>query len=203
LQDILSTEEQADIGRTAIHIQDHVQGLQDAFSAIERLDKPVIAVIHGVCVGGGVDLISACDIRYASEDARISIREIDLAITADLGTLQRMPKVVGNHSWVRELVYTARWADSQECLRHGFFSKVLPDYASTLKAAMQTAELIAEKSPLILLGAKRTLIYSRDHSVEEGLHYVKALNGALIQSEDIKLAVSAFLNKQKPIFPKL
>lgn len=192
-----------DVGRKALEICDSIQMLQDSFSVIENLDKPVIAVVHGACIGGGVDLSSACDIRYASEDARISIREVDVAITADLGTLQRMPKVVGNASWIRELAYTARWADSQECLRHGFFSRVFPTREVALEEALRTASIIAEKSPVAVLGTKRTLNYSRDHTVEEGLNYVKVLNGALLQSEDLKTAVMAIMRKEKPIFPKL
>mmetsp|Transcript_32428 Transcript_32428/g.56089 ORF Transcript_32428/g.56089 Transcript_32428/m.56089 type:complete len:272 (-) Transcript_32428:179-994(-) len=192
-----------DIGRKALKLQDFVKKLQDSNNVIEALDKPVIAVVHGLCVGGGVDLTSACDIRYAAEDARISLREIDVGIVADLGTLQRMPKIVGNDSWVRELTYTGRWADSQECLRNGFFSKVLPDRDAALQEALKTASIISEKSPLAILGAKRTLNYSRDRTVEEGLNYVKTLNGALLQSDDLRIAVTALLQKSKPIYPKL
>eukprot|EP00359_Climacostomum_virens_P002090 CAMPEP_0204901172 /NCGR_PEP_ID=MMETSP1397-20131031/2919_1 /ASSEMBLY_ACC=CAM_ASM_000891 /TAXON_ID=49980 /ORGANISM="Climacostomum Climacostomum virens, Strain Stock W-24" /LENGTH=244 /DNA_ID=CAMNT_0052069477 /DNA_START=70 /DNA_END=804 /DNA_ORIENTATION=+ len=197
------SREETDIGRRAAKFYDLAKQTQDSFNVLEAIDKPVIAVVHGICLGGGVDLVAACDIRYASADARISIREIDLVIAADLGNLQRVPKICGNDSWVRELVYTGRWAESQECLQRGFFNRVLESREAALEEAMKTAQSIAGKSPLAILGSKRTLNYSRDRSVEEGLNYVKVLNGALSQSEDLKIAVMAMLSKEKPVFPKL
>ncbi|KAG0004440.1 hypothetical protein BGZ65_000364 [Modicella reniformis] len=192
-----------DPSRTAFKIRLFLKALQDSLSAIERCDKAVIAAIHGPCIGGGIDISTACDIRYASKDAYFSVKEVDIGLAADVGTLQRLPKVVGNISWVRELCLTARNFDANEALEFGFISKILPDHAKVLEAAIATATLIAEKSPIAVNGTKHLLNYSRDHSVQEGLDYTAAWNMVMLTTPDLPTAAAASMQKQKPTFAKL
>ena len=132
----------------------------------------MIACVHGFCVGGGVDLMTACDIRYCTQDAWYSVKEVDIGLAADIGTLQRFPKIVGNDSLVRELVYTARKFTSEEANRLGLVSKIVPDYEALIKAGLELAKEIASKSPVAVQGSKINLIYSRDHSVDESLKFI-------------------------------
>ncbi|KAG0245349.1 protein transport protein S31 [Mortierella sp. GBA43] len=177
-------------------------GIDYCLSAIERCDKAVIAAVHGACIGGGIDITTACDIRYASKDAFFSVKEVDVGLAADVGTLQRLPKVVGNISWVRELCLTARNFDAAEALEHGFISKILPDPAKVVEEAIATAKLIAEKSPVAAIGTKHLLNYSRDHSVQEGLDYTAAWNMVMLTTPDLPAAAAAAMQKQKATFAK-
>ena len=174
--------------------------LQDAFSKAERCRKPVIASIHGSCIGGGIDLISACDIRFASSDAKFSIKEVDLAIVADIGTLQRVPGIIGE-GHARELALTARKFDAAEAERIGLVNKVLEDQAALEAHVMHTATLIASKSPLATRGTKQVLNYSRDHSVENGLNYVATWNSAMLLSSDAQEAMGAMFEGRAANFP--
>ncbi|KFH65469.1 hypothetical protein MVEG_08947 [Podila verticillata NRRL 6337] len=192
-----------DASRTAFKIRPYLKSLQDSLSAIELCDKAVVAAIHGPCIGGGIDISSACDIRYASKESYFSVKEVDIGLAADVGTLQRLPKVVGNISWVRELCLTGRNFDAAEALEFGYISKVLPDPAKVLSEALATATLIAEKSPVATIGTKHLLNYSRDHSVQEGLDYTAAWNMVMLTSPDLPTAAAANMQKTKPTFAKL
>lgn len=192
-----------DIGRKALAIRKSIFRAQEAFSIIEKCPQPVIAAVHSGCVGGGVDLIAACDIRYCSEDSWYTIKEVDVGLAADVGTLQRLPKIVGNDSLVRELAFTARRFDSQEALRFGLVSRVLADKQELLNAAIATATLIATKSPIAIYGTKVNLNYSRDHSVKDGLDYMATWNMSMLQSKDFYTAIVAGMQKKKPTFAKL
>ncbi|KAL2913826.1 hypothetical protein HK105_206705 [Polyrhizophydium stewartii] len=192
-----------DPAREAIRFLPKVQQLQRSFNVIEKCDKPVIAAVHGFCIGGGIDLIAACDIRFCSKDARFTVKEVDIGIAADLGTLQRLPKIVGNHSWVRDICYTARFVPAQEALQFGLVSRVLDDKEQLIKAALETAKLIASKSPVAVLGTKHLLNYSREHTVEEGLQYTAVWNSVMINTQDMAVAVASSLSKQPAVFAKL
>ncbi|KAG0209186.1 putative enoyl CoA hydratase [Mortierella sp. GBA30] len=192
-----------DPSRTAFKIRPYVKSLQDSLSAIERCDKAVIAAIHGPCIGGGIDITTACDIRYASKDAYFSVKEVDIGLAADVGTLQRLPKVVGNISWVRELCLTGRNFDANEALEYGFISKLLPDPSKVLSEALATATFIAEKSPVAAMGTKHLLNYSRDHTVQEGLDYTAAWNSVMLTTPDLPAAAAANMQKTKATFAKL
>jgi len=151
----------------------------------------VIAVAHGYCIGAGIDLLSACDIRICSEDTKFTIKEVDIGICADIGTIQRFQKIVGNDSWVRELAYTARFFSSAEARANGFISTILKDKDEALKHAEGIAKLIASKSPVAVNVTKQSILFSRDHTVQQGLDHIKTLNGAMLQTIDIKKAVGA------------
>jgi len=192
-----------DVSRKAFAIRKIVLKFQDSFTSIERCPKPVVAAIHGACIGGGIDLISACDVRFCSRDAFFQVKEVDVGLAADVGTLQRLPRIVGGDSLVRELCYTARKMGADEAYRCGLVSRVTEDRETALAAALETAQLIAEKSPVAVQGTKHNLIYARDHSVAESLHYMAAWNSAMLQSEDVMRAAVAAVSKEKPKFKKL
>ena len=177
----------------------HILELQDAFSKAERCRKPVIAAIHGSCIGAGIDLISACDIRYASAQATFSIKEVDLAIVADIGTLQRVPAIIGE-GYTRELALTARRFDATEADRIGLVNRVFDDRKSLDEHVLQVACEIASKSPLATRGTKQVLNYSRDHSVENGLNYVATWNSAMLLSADAQEAMGAMFEGRAPNF---
>jgi len=176
-----------------------IRTLQDCFSEIERCPKPVIAAIHGKCIGGGVDLVTACDIRLCSADASFSIYETKIAIVADVGTLQRITPIVGK-GIAREMAYTGRFLGAERALSSGLVNSVYPDKDALLTAARELADEIAANSPLAVQGAKTVLNYSEQHTIEEGLDHVAQWNAASIMSNDLAEAVSAFVEKRQPEF---
>lgn len=193
-----------DAARSGLALRTHVHSYQDTFTAIERCPQPVVVAVHGPCVGGGVDLATACDIRLCSEDAYFCVKEVDVGLAADVGTLQRLPKVVGNDSLVRELALTARKLQAAEALSCGLVSRVVAGGAAGVHAAgLELAKLIASKSPVAVVGTKRNLIFSRDHSVADGLEYVSTWNSNALQTEDVATAAQAFFTKSKATFSKL
>jgi len=173
--------------------------LQESNNAIERCRKPVIAAVHGHCIGGGVDLLSACDIRLASADALFSIRETRIAIIADLGTLQRLPHIIGQ-GWFRELALTGRDFTAGEALQMGFVTRVCENRKALIKVAGDLAKAIAGLAPLTVQGVKEVINYSRDNGVYPGLAYVAQKNAAALSSEDLIEAVTAFMEKREPVF---
>ncbi|KAJ2161701.1 hypothetical protein GGF46_001294 [Coemansia sp. RSA 552] len=192
-----------DVARKGYYHRLFILEFQDAISAIETCDKPVIAVVHGACLGIGIDVISACDIRIAAEDAYFCVKEVDIGMAADIGTLQRLPKVVGNDSWVRDVCLTARRVAPAEAHMVGLVSQVLPTKADAMAAAMVTAQAIAAKSPVAIASTKHLLNYSRDHSVREGLEYTALWNTLAHNSHDMATAVMSSLKRQQARFPNL
>ncbi|CBQ72147.1 related to DELTA3,5-DELTA2,4-DIENOYL-COA ISOMERASE PRECURSOR [Sporisorium reilianum SRZ2] len=193
-----------DAARKALAMRAHVRDFQEAISWFEYVEKPVIAAAHGVAFGLAIDIMSACDVRYATSTTRFSIKEVDAGLAADIGTLQRFPKIVGNDSLARELCYTAREFDAAEAREIGFLSKVVDGgREEVVAAAVKTAAQIASKAPVAVRGTKIYLLHSRDHGVEEGLRYVQALNSALLQSDDMPVAMLAVMQKKTPKFAKL
>jgi enoyl-CoA hydratase/carnithine racemase len=180
-------------------LRNTILGLQQGMNAVERCRKPVIAAVHGPCIGGGVDLLSACDIRLASQDAVFSIRETRLGIVADLGTLQRLPTLIG-HGRTRELALTGRDFTAGEALQMGFITRLCEDREALLAEAGRLAREIAGLPPLAVQGVKDTLIHARDNGVYPGLGYVAQKNAALIPNDDMMEAVAAFLEKRPPVF---
>ncbi|XP_052204698.1 delta(3,5)-Delta(2,4)-dienoyl-CoA isomerase, peroxisomal [Diospyros lotus] len=195
-------EQSADRARTAERLRRHVKAMQEAITAIESCRKPVIAAIHGACVGGGVDIVTACDIRCCTEDAFFSVKEVDLAITADLGTLQRLPRIIG-HGNAMELALTGRTFSGSEAKGLGLVSKVFPSKGAMDDGVRAVAQEIAAKSPLAVTGTKAVLLRSRDLPVDQGLDYVATWNSGMLLSDDLKEAISAHYQKRKPAFAKL
>jgi enoyl-CoA hydratase/carnithine racemase len=172
---------------------------QEGMNAIEKCRKPVIAAVHSHCIGGGVDLLSACDIRMATKDALFSIRETRMGLIADLGTLQRLPYIIG-HGWFRELALTGRDFTAQEALQIGFITRICEDRQRLYEEAKEIATQIAACPPLAVQGAKDVILYSRDHGAYAGLQYVAQKNAAALPSEDVMEAVRAFMEKRTPVF---
>ena len=172
---------------------------QEGMNAIERCRKPVIAAVHSHCIGGGVDLLSACDIRIATKDAVFSIRETKMGLIADLGTHQRLPYIIG-HGWFRELALTGRDFAAQEALQIGFITRICEDRDGLYKEAKEIASQISACPPLAVQGVKDVILYSRDHGVYAGLHYVAQKNAVALHSEDVMEAMSAFMEKRPPVF---
>ncbi|MCJ9428324.1 crotonase/enoyl-CoA hydratase family protein [Kordiimonas marina] len=198
----LFTPGDADPARVREKLRRHILWLQDCFTAIEQCRAPVIAAIHGACLGGGIDLISACDMRVASEDCWFAIQEINVAIVADVGTLQRAPYLLPN-GILRELALTGRKFTVQEADKYGFVNAVAPDRGEAIEAAFALAETIASKSPLAVAGTKAVLNHSRDHSVADGLDYVATWNSGMLLGEDLMKAATAALTRQTVTFAPL
>lgn len=188
-----------DVGRNARLLRRKILQMQASFNAVDRCSKPVLAAIQGYCIGGAIDLISACDMRYAADDALFSIREIDMGMAADVGTLQRLPRLIGD-GMMREMAYTGRNVDAAEALRIGLVNRTFADTPQLLEGVFAVARQIAAKSPIAIGGSKRMIGYMRDHSVDDGLEYVATWNAAMLQSADLKLAMVAHMGKQKPVF---
>ncbi len=176
--------------------------LQDSFSCLERARVPVLCAIQGACIGGGIDMVSAADMRYATESAYFSIQEINIGMTADVGTLQRMPKLVAE-GIVRELAYTGRRWTAAEAHAAGFVNAVFPDHDTMLAAVMDIATDIASKSPMAIWGTKQTMHYTRDHSVADGLEFIANWNAAMFDTDDMGEAFTAQLEQRAADFPDL
>lgn len=172
---------------------------QDAINQIEQCDKPVIAAVSGIAYGLAIDICCACDIRYARP-----YQEVDIGIAADMGTLSRLGNVVGNDSLARELAFTARPFKAEEAVKMGFVSRVVQGgHDGVVDAALALARIIGSKSPVAVLGTKHLLNYSRDHTVAEGLAYTAIWNAAMVQTDDMKAAIAAVMQKKTPRFAKL
>lgn len=164
--------------------------LQGNLTAIERCRKPVLAAIQGSCVGGGVDIISACDMRYCCDGVKFSIKEIDIGMVADVGTLQRLPHIIPA-GVMRELAYTGRNVDASEAERIGLVNRRFDNYEEMIEAVSALAQEISRKSPLAVRGSKQMLLYSRDHSVADALDYQATWNSGMLSFEDVMLAITA------------
>jgi enoyl-CoA hydratase len=173
--------------------------LQGNLTAIERCRKPVLAAIHKTCIGGGVDMTCCADMRYATEDAFFSIREIDIGMTADVGTLQRLPKIIPD-GVARELAYTGRDMDAEEAREVGYVNRVFEDRESMMREVTHIAQNIARKSPLAVRGSKEMLLYTRDHSVQDGLNYIATWNAGMFSQVDIQAGVTAQMEKQQAVY---
>uniref|UniRef100_A0A1B6E6M7 Delta(3,5)-Delta(2,4)-dienoyl-CoA isomerase, mitochondrial n=1 Tax=Clastoptera arizonana TaxID=38151 RepID=A0A1B6E6M7_9HEMI len=197
--------EHEDVARRCKILTNTIKSYQDSLTALEKCPKPVIGAIHGACVGGGVDLIAATDIRYCTSDAWFQVKEVDIGMAADVGTLQRLPRIIGSTSLVNELAFTARKMDADEAKSCGLVSKVYDSSETLLKEAVEVAKTIAAKSPVAIQGTKISLIYSRDHTVQEGLDHIAIWNQTMLQSEDFMNAsvAQATKSEEPPIFSKL
>ena len=176
--------------------------LQDSFTALERARMPILCAIQGACVGGGIDMVSAADLRYASESAYFCIAEINIGMTADVGTLRRMPRLVPE-GIVRELAYTGRKWSADEALAAGFVNKVYPDHEQLLSGVHEIAAEIASKSPMAVWGTKKSMQYSQEHSIADGLEHIATWNASMFDTDDMAEAFAAQVEKRAADFPDL
>jgi len=176
-----------------------IKRLQASISSVAECPKPVIAAVHSWCIGGGVDLITACDIRLASADAQFSVRETRLAMVADVGTLQRLPRVLAP-GHVAELVYTGKDVGAARAKEIGLVNDVYADREAVIAAARTMADEIAANSPLAVQGAKAVLRAGESQTVEEGLEHVALWNSSFVQSDDLTEAITAYFQQREPKF---
>jgi enoyl-CoA hydratase len=186
-------------GRKREKLRAFIFKLQQTITAIEKCRKPVLAAIHKACVGGAVDIVTACDIRYCTDDAYFSIKEIDLGLVADIGTLQRLPTII-NPGMVAEMAYTGRKVFGPEAEKIGLVNRTYSNKETMLKSVMEIARMIASKSPLCIRGTKEMLLYKRDNTVDNSLNYMVAWNASMLLSEDLMEAFQANMEKRKALF---
>lgn len=172
---------------------------QRAADLVERCTKPVIAAIAGPCIGGGIDVAAACDVRLCSRDARFSVREVKVAIVADLGSLQRLPRIIG-HGHTRELAFTGKDIDAERAHRIGLVNDVFEDEAALLGAARAMAREIADNPPLVVQGIKQVLSFGEERRILDGERYAAVWNSAFLASRDLAEAMAAFMEKRPPRF---
>jgi enoyl-CoA hydratase len=181
---------------------DLLTDLQHTFSLLEALRMPVIFAIQGGCIGGAVDLVTAGCLRYCSSDAFFCIQEINIGMVADVGTLQRLPKLLPM-ALVKELAYTGRRLSAEKAMAWGLVNEVLPTHEACVQAALEAARAISLKPPVAIWGTKQVLHYVRDHSVEDGLRHMGWLQGAIWSNANVREAITAMKEKREPVFPDL
>jgi enoyl-CoA hydratase len=188
--------------RNRLAFQRNLRRLMDCFDALEGARFPVICAVQGGCIGGGLDLALACDIRVCSADAFFTVQEIHIGMAADVGSLQRLPKVVPQ-GLARQMAYTGERLDAQRALAAGLVNAVLPDAQALQAHAAELARQIAEKNPLAIAGSKLALTYARDHSTAEALQQMTLLQSAIFDSADIERAIAAWKDKRPAEFAAL
>lgn len=176
-----------------------IEDMQKGLNAVYQSNKPSIAIVHRHCIGGGLDLISACDMRYCSADASFSLREVKVAIVADMGSINRLPAIIGDGN-TRELALTGKDIDSAEALRIGLVSKVLPDATSALEHGQKIAKEISENPVFVVEGVKEVMRYCQGKPLEDGLNYVCVWNSSFLMSKEFQVAIEGFKNRKKPVY---
>jgi len=189
-------------GRLREIVRRTVLELQSSLSALEEARMPVIAAVQGGCIGGGVDMICAADMRYCTEDAFFCIQEINIGMTADVGTLQRLPHLIPQ-GVVRELAYTGRRLTAKRALSLGLVNEVFPDHEALIAGVLGVAQEIAARSPLAVHGSKEMLNYARDHDVADSLRYMAAWQSGMYQPADMFESFAAKAQKREPMFEDL
>ncbi|RDA93603.1 hypothetical protein CP533_6155 [Ophiocordyceps camponoti-saundersi (nom. inval.)] len=203
----LAPGEGMDAARRAWALRRTIEEFQGCVGEIERCEKPVICVLHGISFGLAIDIACCADIRLCSLDTRFSVKEVDIGLAADIGTLARLPKIVGSTTWVKEVCLTGREFSAGEALSFGFVSRVLDDKASAVEAGIALAATLAEKSPVAVQGTKELLNHGREHSTSESLRYTAVWNSVAVQTGDVAVAIDSVIGKgkgkSKPVFEKL
>jgi enoyl-CoA hydratase len=187
-------------GRQRETLRRQILALQAPINAIEQCSKPVLAAVHGGCIGAGLDIVCACDSRYCTTDAYFSIKEIEMGMVADLGTLQRLPRLIPQ-GLARELAYTGRKLPAAEAEKAGLVNQTFASREELLDGVLAVAHTIASRSPLSVRGTKHILNHARDHSVDDGLAYMATWNAAMLLSDDLREAFSASQQKRQPNYP--
>jgi len=192
----------AEPGRRHARTRSAAKALQWSFTALEKARVPVLAAAQGGVIGGAVDLVTACDMRYATADAFFCVQEINIGMTADVGTLQRIGKVV-NEGFAREMAYTGRRYPAQRLYEVGLVQQVYPDQEALLAGVLETAREIASKSPLAIWGTKVAMNYARDHAVDDSLEQIATWQSGMFQPADMMEAFAARSEKRPAVFPEL
>lgn len=202
--ELLATTDAEDLAQRqhGARFYDTIRRLQNTFSCLEHCRIPVLVAIQGGCIGGGVDLVTACDMRYATEDAFLTIFETNIGMTADVGTFPRLVKLIPE-GFVREMAYTGRRVSASEALAVGLINRIYPDHERMLEGVMATAAQIATKAPLAVAGCKRMITYARDHSTGDALDYVGIWNAAMLQLDEIREAMAANKERREGRFAEL
>lgn len=193
---------QGEAGRRAEGMRRLVQQLQACFSVLEEVRMPVLIAVQGGCIGGALDLVCASDMRYCTQDAFFTVKETELGMTADLGTLQRLPQLIAP-GLARELAYTGRKMLAAEALTSGFVNEVFDDPDQMLTGVMQIAELISQRSPLAVTGCKQMINYARDHSTADSLSYMATWQAGMFQPADMMQTFAAKMSGKQPDFEGL
>jgi enoyl-CoA hydratase len=193
---------EAELGRKQAKMRSTAKKLQWSFTALEKARVPVLTAVQGGCIGGAVDLVTAADLRYASADAFFVIQEINIGMTADVGTLQRLGKVIPE-GVARELAYTGRRMSAQRAYEVGLVQEVYADHDSLVAGVLETAREIAAKSPLAIWGTKVAMNFARDHSVDDALDQIATWQSGMFQPADMVEAFTAKAEKRTPVFPDL
>ncbi len=191
-----------EVGRLRARMRSNAKVLQWSFTALEKARVPVLAAVQGGVIGGAVDLVTACDLRYASADAFFCVQEINIGMTADVGTLQRIGKLVPE-GVARELAYTGRRMPAQRAYEVGLVQEVYADHESLVAGVLETAREIAGKSPLAIWGTKVAMNYARDHAVDDALEQIATWQSGMFQPADMMEAFTARAEKRPPEFPEL
>ena len=195
-------DDQLELGRRHARLRQTALHLQKSFSCLEEARIPVLAAVQGGCIGGGVDMVTACDMRYATADAFFCIQEINIGMTADVGTLQRLPKLIPE-GVARELAYTGARMPAERAREVGLVNQVFDDHEAMVEEVMEIAAEIARKSPLAIWGTKETVNYSRDHSVADSLNYIATWQSGMFQPEDMIASFGARSGDADPEFAPL
>ena len=199
LDDIQRRTAHPDGARSREALRRLILDMQDCLTSVERCRKPVLAAIQGACIGGAVDLVTCCDMRYAAADAVFSVREIDVGMVADVGTLQRLPRLIPE-GIARELAFTGRNFLADEAERYSLINRVFASPEALTAAVGELAQAIATKSPLSTRGIKEVMNFSRDHSVADGLNFVATWNASMLLSADLNEAITAQRERRPPRF---
>lgn len=202
LGDVMTVAAGLEESRRRERLRRLVLAFQESFNVIEASRVPVLAAIQGGCIGGGIDMTTACDMRYCTADAFFVVKEIEVGMTADVGTLQRLPRLIPD-GLARELCYTGRRMEADEAKACGLVNAVYADQATMLEAVAAIARRIAALSPLAVTGTKEMLNYGRDHSIADGLNYIATWNAGMLISEDLMKSMAAAQAKEAPDYDDL
>lgn len=199
----IKSKDDIDIARKAYSFYSFIKKLQETLTAIENCPLPVIASIHGYCLGGGASIISFCDIRLAEKNAIFSIKEVDIGLTADLGFIQKIIKQTGKEGLMRKLTYTGERFLGDKALKYNIIDECYENKDELEIETMKLAEEMAAKSPVVLWGIKRMFNFSRENTLSASLDMVATMNSGLLQGDDMTSSIMGFLTKKKVNFPKL
>ncbi|KAF1911501.1 ClpP/crotonase-like domain-containing protein [Ampelomyces quisqualis] len=202
-QGTLTSAAPLDPARKANSLRRHILDFQACITAVEQCEKPVLALLHGIAYGLALDLALACDIRHATRTTRFSVKEVDIGLAADIGTLSRLPHAVGNASFVKEVALSGREFGGDEALARGLVSRVYGCKEEGWEGVLGLAREIAGKSPVAVVGTKEIVNFSRGRTVEDGLRYTAVWNAGYLQTRDVKDAMLSGLEKKKAVFSKL